>query len=88
MFKFKLSWFGFVLFNSILITLLNFNLHSFVYEKLSQNLLLTLVFIVAYFGLVHMIFSLIFVKYLTKYCLYFLFYHPVPVFILSLFMEF
>ncbi|EJG3275741.1 phosphoethanolamine transferase [Campylobacter coli] len=66
MFKFKLSWFGFVLFNSILITLLNFNLHSFVYEKLSQNLLLTLVFIVAYFGLVHMIFSLIFVKYLTK----------------------
>ncbi|EHF4549378.1 phosphoethanolamine transferase, partial [Campylobacter coli] len=48
------------------ITLLNFNLHSFVYEKLSQNLLLTLVFIVAYFGLVHMIFSLIFVKYLTK----------------------
>ncbi|EGT6203695.1 phosphoethanolamine--lipid A transferase, partial [Campylobacter coli] len=37
-----------------------------VYEKLSQNLLLTLVFIVAYFGLVHMIFSLIFVKYLTK----------------------
>ncbi|EGK8204041.1 phosphoethanolamine--lipid A transferase, partial [Campylobacter coli] len=38
----------------------------FVYEKLSQNLLLTLVFIVAYFGLVHMIFSLIFVKYLTK----------------------
>ncbi|EAJ6643241.1 phosphoethanolamine transferase, partial [Campylobacter coli] len=41
-------------------------LHSFVYEKLSQNLLLTLVFIVAYFGLVHMIFSLIFVKYLTK----------------------
>ncbi|EAK4091302.1 lipid A/FlgG phosphoethanolamine transferase EptC, partial [Campylobacter coli] len=53
MFKFKLSWFGFVLFNSILITLLNFNLHSFVYEKLSQNLLLTLVFIVAYFGLVH-----------------------------------
>ncbi|EFN3013728.1 phosphoethanolamine--lipid A transferase, partial [Campylobacter coli] len=30
------------------------------------NLLLTLVFIVAYFGLVHMIFSLIFVKYLTK----------------------
>ncbi|EJE0133117.1 phosphoethanolamine transferase, partial [Campylobacter coli] len=57
---------GFVLFNSILITLLNFNLHSFVYEKLSQNLLLTLVFIVAYFGLVHMIFSLIFVKYLTK----------------------
>ncbi|ELS5894741.1 phosphoethanolamine--lipid A transferase, partial [Campylobacter coli] len=39
---------------------------SFVYEKLSQNLLLTLVFIVAYFGLVHMIFSLIFVKYLTK----------------------
>ncbi|EHF1838136.1 DUF1705 domain-containing protein, partial [Campylobacter coli] len=35
-------------------------------EKLSQNLLLTLVFIVAYFGLVHMIFSLIFVKYLTK----------------------
>ncbi|EHH2234233.1 phosphoethanolamine transferase, partial [Campylobacter coli] len=43
-----------------------FNLHSFVYEKLSQNLLLTLVFIVAYFGLVHMIFSLIFVKYLTK----------------------
>ncbi|EJM4141607.1 phosphoethanolamine transferase, partial [Campylobacter coli] len=40
--------------------------HSFVYEKLSQNLLLTLVFIVAYFGLVHMIFSLIFVKYLTK----------------------
>ncbi|EJD2723148.1 phosphoethanolamine transferase, partial [Campylobacter coli] len=55
-----------VLFNSILITLLNFNLHSFVYEKLSQNLLLTLVFIVAYFGLVHMIFSLIFVKYLTK----------------------
>ncbi|EDO9094556.1 phosphoethanolamine--lipid A transferase, partial [Campylobacter coli] len=53
-------------FNSILITLLNFNLHSFVYEKLSQNLLLTLVFIVAYFGLVHMIFSLIFVKYLTK----------------------
>ncbi|EKK7587983.1 phosphoethanolamine--lipid A transferase, partial [Campylobacter coli] len=46
--------------------LLNFNLHSFVYEKLSQNLLLTLVFIVAYFGLVHMIFSLIFVKYLTK----------------------
>ncbi|EJF0723288.1 phosphoethanolamine--lipid A transferase, partial [Campylobacter coli] len=47
-------------------TLLNFNLHSFVYEKLSQNLLLTLVFIVAYFGLVHMIFSLIFVKYLTK----------------------
>ncbi|ELN4929836.1 phosphoethanolamine--lipid A transferase, partial [Campylobacter coli] len=33
---------------------------------LSQNLLLTLVFIVAYFGLVHMIFSLIFVKYLTK----------------------
>ncbi|EIZ1075799.1 DUF1705 domain-containing protein, partial [Campylobacter coli] len=28
--------------------------------------LLTLVFIVAYFGLVHMIFSLIFVKYLTK----------------------
>ncbi|HEB7570010.1 TPA: phosphoethanolamine--lipid A transferase [Campylobacter coli] len=66
MFKFKLSWFQFVLFNSILITLLNFNLHSFVYEKLSQNLLLTLVFIVAYFGLVHMIFSLIFVKYLTK----------------------
>ncbi|HEH4836085.1 TPA: phosphoethanolamine--lipid A transferase [Campylobacter coli] len=66
MFKFKLSWFGFVLFNSILIALLNFNLHSFVYEKLSQNLLLTLVFIVAYFGLVHMIFSLIFVKYLTK----------------------
>ncbi len=66
MFKFKLSWFGFVLFNSILITLLNFNLHSFVYEKLSQNLLLTLVFIVAYFGLVHMFFSLIFVKYLTK----------------------
>ncbi|EAL0829066.1 phosphoethanolamine--lipid A transferase [Campylobacter coli] len=66
MFKFKLSWFGFVLFNSILITLLNFNLHSFVYEKLSQNLLLTIVFIVAYFGLVHMIFSLIFVKYLTK----------------------
>ncbi|EAL6170147.1 phosphoethanolamine transferase [Campylobacter coli] len=50
----------------MLITLLNFNLHSFVYEKLSQNLLLTLVFIVAYFGLVHMIFSLIFVKYLTK----------------------
>lgn len=66
MFKFKLSWFQFVLFNSILITLLNFNLHSFVYEKLSQNLLPTLVFIVAYFGLVHMIFSLIFVKYLTK----------------------
>ncbi|EAI6362495.1 phosphoethanolamine--lipid A transferase [Campylobacter coli] len=66
MFKFKLSWFQFVLFNSILITLLNFNLHSFVYEKLSQNLLLTLVFIVAYFGLVHMIFSLIFIKYLTK----------------------
>ncbi|EPS5825999.1 hypothetical protein ACVF6Q_001573 [Campylobacter coli] len=80
MFKFKLSWFGFVLFNSILITLLNFNLHSFVYEKLSQNLLLTLVFIVAYFGLVHMIFSLIFVKYLTKILSIF--------FILSLFMEF
>ncbi|HDX3451918.1 TPA: phosphoethanolamine--lipid A transferase [Campylobacter coli] len=66
MFNFKVSWFRFALFNSVLITLLNFNLHLFVYEKLSQNLLLTLVFIVAYFGLVHMIFSLIFVKYLTK----------------------
>lgn len=66
MLNFKVSWFRFVLFNSVLITLLNFNLHLFVYEKLSQNLLLTLVFIVAYFGLVHMIFSLIFVKYLTK----------------------
>lgn len=65
MFKFKLSWFGFVLFNSILITLLNFNLHSFVYEKLSQ--------ITAYFSFYRSLFwfgsydfSLIFVKYLTK----------------------
>jgi len=63
----KISWFKFTLLNSILLTLLNFKLHFFVYEKLSQNLGLTLAFIVAYFGLVHMILSLLFVKYLTKF---------------------
>lgn len=62
----KISWFKFTLLNSILITLLNFNLHLFVYEKL-QNLWLTLVFVVAYFGLVHAILSVVFVKYLTKF---------------------
>lgn len=63
----KISWFKFTLLNSILLTLLNFKLHFFVYEKLNQNLGLTLAFIAAYFGLVHMILSLLFVKYLTKF---------------------
>lgn len=68
MFKFKLSWFGFVLFNSILITLLNFNLHSFVYEKLSQNLLLTLVFIVAYFSFYRSLFWFGSYDFFTYFC--------------------
>lgn len=62
----KISWFKFTLLNSILITFLNFNLHLFVYEKL-QNLWFTLAFIIAYFGLVHMVLSLVFVRYLTKF---------------------
>lgn len=62
----RLSWFQFTLLNSILITLLNFNLFIFVYKNL-QSFWLTLAFIIAYFSLVHSIFSLIFVKYLTKF---------------------
>ncbi|TBR79749.1 phosphoethanolamine--lipid A transferase [Campylobacter novaezeelandiae] len=61
----KISWFKFVLLNSLLITCLNFNLFIFVYEKI-QNTWLTLAFIVMYFLLIHTIFSLLFIKFLTK----------------------
>lgn len=62
----KISWFKFVLLNSLLITCFNFNLFIFVYEKI-QNTWLTLAFIVMYFLLIHTIFSLLFIKFLTKF---------------------
>ncbi|EAL3606531.1 phosphoethanolamine--lipid A transferase [Campylobacter coli] len=62
----KLTWFRFTLLNSLLIVSLNFNLYYFVYEKTSENLFITFSFIIIYFGLVHVICSLLFVKYLGK----------------------
>ncbi|EHG2418087.1 lipid A/FlgG phosphoethanolamine transferase EptC, partial [Campylobacter jejuni] len=50
---FKLTWFWFTFFNSLMIAILNFNLFYFVYEKNNQNWFITFVFIVAYFALVH-----------------------------------
>ncbi|EAK7041933.1 phosphoethanolamine--lipid A transferase, partial [Campylobacter coli] len=58
--------FRFTLLNSLLIVSLNFNLYYFVYEKTSENLFITFSFIIIYFGLVHVICSLLFVKYLGK----------------------
>lgn len=62
----KISWFKFVLLNSLLITCFNFNLFIFVYEKI-QNTWLTLAFIIIYFSLIHTIFSLLFIKFLAKF---------------------
>ena len=62
----QLSWFQFTLLNSILITLLNFNLFAFAYKNL-ESFWLVLGFIFGYFALIHMILSLIFVKYLSKF---------------------
>ncbi|EAJ8082708.1 phosphoethanolamine transferase [Campylobacter jejuni] len=63
----RLTWFQFTFFNSLMIVLLNFNLFYFVYEKNTQNWLITFVFIVAYFALVHVICSLLFIKFFTKF---------------------
>ncbi|AXP08900.1 phosphoethanolamine transferase [Campylobacter hepaticus] len=62
----KLTWFKFTFLNSLIITLLNFNLFCFVYEKNAQNFFITFVFVLAYFALVHAIFSLLFIKFFTK----------------------
>ncbi|MBZ7951346.1 phosphoethanolamine transferase [Campylobacter sp. LH-2024] len=64
---FKFTWLQFTLLNSLLIVALNFNLFHFVYEKSSQNFFITFSFILIYFGFVHTIFSLIFIKYLSKF---------------------
>ncbi|HDZ4997776.1 TPA: DUF1705 domain-containing protein, partial [Campylobacter jejuni] len=64
---FKLTWFWFTFLNSLMIAILNFNLFEFVYEKNNQNWFITFVFIIAYFALVHAIFSLFFVKFFTKF---------------------
>ncbi|EAJ0057617.1 lipid A/FlgG phosphoethanolamine transferase EptC [Campylobacter jejuni] len=64
---FKLTWFWFTFFNSLMIAILNFNLFYFVYEKNNQNWFIIFVFIVAYFALVHAIFSLLFMKFFTKF---------------------
>ncbi len=63
----RLTWFQFTFFNSLMIVLLNFNLFYFVYEKNTQNWFITFVFIVAYFALVHVICSLLFIKFFTKF---------------------
>lgn len=64
---FRLTWFWFVFLNSLMIVLLNFNLFHFVYEKNMQNEFISFVFIVAYFALVHLVCSLLFVKFFTKF---------------------
>ncbi|ENM3423712.1 lipid A/FlgG phosphoethanolamine transferase EptC, partial [Campylobacter jejuni] len=64
---FKLTWFWFTFLNSLMIAILNFNLFEFVYEKNTQNWFITFVFIVAYFALVHVICSLLFIKFFTKF---------------------
>ncbi len=63
----RLTWLQFTFFNSLMIVLLNFNLFYFVYEKNTQNWFITFVFIVAYFALVHVICSLLFIKFFTKF---------------------
>ena len=63
---FSLSWFKFTLLNAFLITLLNFNLFSFFYEK-SQSIFMLILFICAYFFLINAIFSLLFFKFLSKF---------------------
>lgn len=63
----RLTWFWFTFLNSLMIAILNFNLFEFVYEKNNQNWFITFVFIIAYFALVHAIFSLFFVKFFTKF---------------------
>ncbi|EFC31858.1 TPA: phosphoethanolamine transferase [Campylobacter jejuni] len=64
---FRLTWFWFVFLNSLMITILNFNLFEFVYEKNTQNWFITSVFVLAYFALVHVVCSLLFVKFFTKF---------------------
>ncbi|HDZ5107238.1 TPA: phosphoethanolamine transferase [Campylobacter jejuni] len=64
---FRLTWFWFVFLNSLIITILNFNLFEFVYEKNAQNWFITFVFVLAYFALVHVVCSLLFVKFFTKF---------------------
>ncbi|EOG4127796.1 phosphoethanolamine transferase [Campylobacter jejuni] len=63
----RLTWFQFTFFNSLMIVLLNFNLFYFVYEKNTQNWFITFVFIVAYFALVHVVCSLLFIRFFTKF---------------------
>ena len=64
----KISWFKFVLLNTIIIVLINFNAFVFIYKNLSQNpFWLTLAFILAYACLVHIILSLVFVRFLSRF---------------------
>ncbi|EAK1936533.1 phosphoethanolamine transferase [Campylobacter jejuni] len=63
----RLTWFQFTFFNSLMIVLLNFNLFYFVYEKNTQNWFITFVFIMAYFALVHVVCSLLFIRFFTKF---------------------
>ncbi len=62
----KISWFKFTLLNSILITLLNFKLFIYVDSLLSDSLL-SIAFLGIYFFTILAIFSLIFVRFLTKF---------------------
>lgn len=63
----RLTWFWFTFLNSLMIAILNFNLFEFVYEKNNQNWFITFVFIIAYFALVHVVCSLLFIKFFTKF---------------------
>lgn len=82
----KISWFSFTLLNSLCITLLNFELFAFAYNALEKNLWLTLGIVIMYFGLVHMIFSVLFIRYLSRFLsLIFLLCACVSVYFISLY---
>ncbi|MCX2683071.1 phosphoethanolamine--lipid A transferase [Campylobacter sp. MIT 21-1685] len=81
---FKISWLWFTLFNSLAITIINCNSFIYVYNLLEKNLWLTFGIVVMYFGLVQMIFSILFLKYLTKFfSIFFLFCACVSVYFIS-----
>lgn len=62
----RISWFKFVLFNAVLITLLNFKL--FVYtNSLLDHFLLSVAFLGIYFFTILALFSLIFIPFLAKF---------------------